>query len=177
MKEAIKNTKGFTDTESKVSKLVSHFKKSALATNRLKAACAQNGYSYKKLKTSIKIRWNSEYDSFERLLYHKDCIERMDNLRQLENVSDDVLNRNDWRCVETIMEVLKPVKIATKVLESETEPTINRVAEILFDLDEGLKKINEDNSKPIITRAFADNLKQSLQRKFPKYGLEETSFI
>ena len=63
------------------------------------------------------------------------------------------------------MEVLKPVKIATKVLESETEPTINRVAEILFDLDEGLKKINEDNSKPIITRAFADNLKQSLQSR------------
>ena len=41
------------------------------------------------------------------------------------------------------MKVLKPLKTATKLLESESEPIINRLAEIVFDEKERLKNLLE----------------------------------
>ena len=90
-----------------------------MANNHLKAACSKADHSYKKMKSCIEIRWNSEYDCLERLLYHQECIEEMDRKRQLEKVSSSMLTRYDWRILEAVVDILKPIKDATKVLESE----------------------------------------------------------
>ena len=56
--------------------------------------------------------------------------------------------------------------IATKVLESETQPTINRVAEIIFDESSRLKDIIKDEGDENI-KEFARHLLADLKARFP----------
>ena len=176
IKDAIKATAGVKKTMAKAKKLIKFIRKSNPAANRLKTACSKSGHRHKRLKSCIDIRWNSEYDAFERLLYHQECLEDMDRSRDLDKISSQVLNRNDWRILQAVVEILKPVKISTKILETESEPSINRVAECLYDLDEGLKAKIENTETPSWARALAKNLKKSLVKRFPSYGLTERLF-
>ena len=75
--------------------------------------------------------------------------------------------------MEHLMEVLKPLKEATKVLESETEPTINRVGEIVFDETERLKAL-ENSDVDNCVKEFARHLLTDLRTRFPHYGLLDT---
>ena len=176
IKDTNKETKGVKKAAGKAKKLVKFLRKSRVANNQLKKACSKAGHAYKKLKTCTDIRWNSEYDSFERLLYHQECIEELDRSRHLDKVSSSVLNREEWRQLAAVVDILKPVKISTKILEAELEPTINRVTECLYELDEGLKeKINSDET-PRNAKAYAKNLKKNLRNRFPAFGLHERLF-
>ena len=53
------------------------------------------------------------------------------------------------------MKVLKPLKTATKLLESESEPTINRLAEIVFDEEERLKEFIRSDVSDVVSKDFA----------------------
>ena len=117
------------------------------------------------------IRWNAEYDALDMLKYHQECLEEMDRTRDLDKVSNYVLNREDWRRLEALLDILKPVKVLTKILETQADPSINRLSEGLYNLDEGLKEESENVMKPPATRAYAKNLRRHLQQRFPSYGL------
>ena len=176
IKDSNKATAGVKKTMTKAKKLIKFIRKSNPTANRLKTACSKTGHRHKKLKTCIDIRWNSEYDAFERLLYHQECLEDMDRSRDLDSISSQVLNRDQWRILQAFVDILKPVKIATKILETESEPSINRVAECLYDLDEGLKAKIENGGTPRLAKTYAKNLKNSLVKRFPAYGLNERLF-
>ena len=173
IKDAIKDTNSVGKLIAKAKKLSKHIRKSTVANNFLKAACCKSSHKFVRMKSCIDIRWNSEHDCLERLLYHQECLEYMDRKRQLDKVSESMLNREDWRVLDAVVKILRPVKIATKVLESETEPTINRVAETIFDAEEHLKDVDSDESAPDKAKHFAKNLRKSLQRRFPNFGLDE----
>ena len=80
------------------------------------------------------------------------------------------IGKDSWikflRVLEAVVKILRPVKIATKVLESETEPTINRLAEDIFDMEEHLKDAVDDESVSTKSKHFAKNLRMSLKRRF-----------
>ena len=173
IKDAIKESLDVGKIIKKAKKLAKFFRKSGPSNNYLKAACNKTGHAYKRMKSSIDIRWNSEHDCLLRLLYHQECIEEMDRKRQLDKVSKIMLNRNEWRVLEAIVSILKPVKIATKVMESDSEPTINRVSETMFDIDEHLKDVMKDASVPPKAQLFARRLRRSFQRRFPNFGLDD----
>ena len=173
IKDANKSTKGVTKTVIKAKKVIKHIRKSNLAANRLKKACSKVGHKCLQLKKCVDIRWNSEYVAFERLLYHQECIEMMDRNQELEKISKFILNRNDWRILKVLVDILEPVKVLTSTLETQSKPSINRVAEGLFDIDEGLRRNLENPAIPAVTKAYARNLKNHLIARFPNYGLDE----
>ena len=172
IKDANKSTKGVAITMTKAKKIIKHVRKSNLAANRLQKACSKAGHKCLKLKKCIDIRWNSEYFAFERLLYHQECFEMMDRNQELEKISKHILNRNNWRILKALVQILEPVKVVTKILESQSEPTINRVVECLFDIDEGLKEKIDDPENPAVTKAYAKNLQKHLRARFPNFGLD-----
>ena len=173
IKDGIKETPQAKRIITKAKKLAKYFRKSGPANNSLKAACQKTGHSYKRMKSSIDIRWNSEFDCFERLLYHQECIHEMDRKRQLDKASKYLLSRSDWRNLEEILNILKPVKIATKLMEGESDPTINRIAETMFDIDQQLNDKVKDLSVPPTAKLFAKKLKRSFQKRFPNFGLDD----
>ena len=174
IKKAFKETENVKKVMVKAKKLAKHIRKSTLANNRLKSACQKSGHKYLRMKSSVDIRWNSEFDCCERLLYHQDCIKEMERRRELESVSASLLTRSQWRLLEDLLEILKPLKIATKVLESETQPTINRVPEIIFDETSRLKDIIKDDGDENI-KEFARHLLADIKERFPEFGLLDIS--
>ena len=97
----------------------------------------------------------------------------MDRNQELEKISKFILNRDDWRILKVLVDILEPVKVLTNTLETQSKPSINRVAEGLFDIDEGLRRNLEDPAIPAVTKAYARNLKKHLIARFPNYGLDE----
>ena len=170
--------KAFTETESadkvmkKAKKLSKHIRKSTLADNRLKKACKKTGHKYLRMKSCVEVRWNAQAECLERLLYHRECLDEMDRQGELDNASASVLSRKQWRLLEELMKVLKPLKTATKLLESESEPTINRLAEIVFDEEERLKEFIRSEVSDDVTKHFARNLLADLRQRFPNHGLD-----
>ena len=63
----------------------------------------------------------------------------MDRENQLDKISEEVPNRNHWKTLKGCVKVLGPVKTSTKIFETEESPTINKVGEVLYDFQEGLK--------------------------------------
>ena len=173
IKKAFRDTENVTKVLTKAKKLAKHIRKSPLANNHLKDACEKTGHKFLRMKSCIDIRWNTQLDCFDRLLYHRECLDRMERKRQLESVSASVLTRKQWRILEQLVEILKPLKVATKVLESETEPTINRVGEIVFDETERLKAL-EDSDVDDCVKEFARHLLTNLRTRFPHFGLLDT---
>ena len=176
IKDAFKNTPGVKKVVVKAKKLTKHFRKSPKASNYMKSACEKSGHQFTRMKTSIEIRWNSEHDALERLLHHQECVELMDRKRLLDDVSHIIPNRIEWRILESVTKILKPVKICTKVFENQSEPSVNRVAEELFNVEEQLKDVIGDVTEHMYVKHFAKNLRRSLQRRFPDYGLNEKIF-
>ena len=174
IKKAFKETKSVNKVKVKAKKLAKHIRKSALANNRLKSACEKSGHKYLRIKSSVDIRWNSEFDCCERLLYHQECLKEMERRRELDSVSASILTRSQWRMLEDLLDILKPLKTATKVLESETQPTINRVAEIIFDESSRLKDIIKDDGDENI-KEFARHLLADIKERFPEFGLLDLS--
>ena len=84
------------------------FRKSTMATNNLKKALKKNGHL--KLKSCVEIRWKSEHDSFERLVYHEEYFETMYRREQVVKISNSVLTRQEGRLLKSSVTVLKPVK-------------------------------------------------------------------
>ena len=172
IKDANKATIGVSKTMTKAKKIIKFVRKSNLASNRLKKACSKAGHKCMKLKKCVDIRWNSEYTAFERLLYHQECFDIMDRNQELERVSRYILNRDDWRILKALVDILEPVKVLTTILEAQLKPSINRITEGLFDIDEGLKVKMEDPAKPAVSRSYARNFKNHLKVRFPKFGLD-----
>ena len=172
IKDANQEANGVKKAMSKAKRLIKFIRKSTLATQRLKKACASTNHRCLKLKTCLEIRWNSEYDAFERLLYHQPCMDEMDRNRHLDKVSSSILNRTEWRILEGLIDVLKPVKELTILLQVQSSPTINRLGEGIFNIVEGLKNFidNQDNSKE--ARSYAKKLHASFKKRFPNYGLD-----
>ena len=108
IKDANKATKGVSKTMTKAKKIIKFVRKSTLASNRLKKACSKAGHKCMKLKKCVDIRWNSEYTAFERLLYHQECFDIMDRNQELERVSRYILNRDDWRILKALVDILDP---------------------------------------------------------------------
>ena len=174
VKDTNKETKGIAKAVLKSKKLIKFFRKSPLASNRLKKACEKAGHKHKKILKWVDIRWNTMHDGLKRLLYHQECIEEMDRNRHLDKVAQHIPNREEWRQLEAAVEILEPVKTATKVLESETKPTLNRLAECLYDIKEGLKTKSEDVDTPRYAKAYAKNLRKNIETRFPHNCLDES---
>ena len=174
VKDTDKESKGMARSVLKCKKMIKFFRKPTLASNRFKTACAKAGHKHKKIRKWIDIRWNTQHDSLKRLLYHQECIEDMDRSRYLDKVNKYIPSREEWRILQEAVEILEPVKSATKVLESETEPTLNRLAEVLYDISEGLKVKSDDMATPRFAKAYAKNLSKNIKARFPNYGLDQS---
>ena len=71
-----------------------------------------------------------------------------------------------------MVKLLKPIHDSIKILESEKIPTLHRVIERIYTLNEILKQFINNNSNNKIGLKFAKELKASLERRFPNNGTD-----
>ena len=80
----------------------------------MQIVCEEKKVKYLVPIIDVPTRWNSTYDMLCRALVYKDCIaetiyrHRVDRLISLVLKDDE--NKNDWQCVQNLIDVLKPFK-------------------------------------------------------------------
>ena len=117
-------------------KLVGHFRHSVVASEALKQRQEQMGIPQKKLVQSCLTRWNSVYEMMLRLLEIRWPISAviMD-----ETVTKRVyryldLKSEQWTLMEELVEVLKPLKVATTFLQYEHNSSLSCILPIIHGL-------------------------------------------
>ena len=126
-------------------KLVGHFRHSVVASEALKQRQEQMGIPQKKLVQSCLTRWNSVYEMMLRLLEMRWPISAviMD-----ETVTKRVywyldLKSEQWTLMEELVEVLKPLKVATTFLQYEHNSSLSCILPIIHGLDLSLQPTSD----------------------------------
>ncbi|CAH1100846.1 unnamed protein product [Psylliodes chrysocephalus] len=127
--------KSIEDLIEKVKNIVSFFKRSNLAKERLDSFQKQNNKSPKKLIQSVPTRWNSVFYMLERILELKEEVRA--SLAVLGHENLHLLTNNDFEDLSQLVNILKPLESATKLMSGEKYVTLSSV----IIISNGLEKI------------------------------------
>ena len=152
IKGAFDSVRSITKVINGARQLVKHFRKSVVVSNELRSRQKQMDIPNNALKIDCPTRWNSTYEMIDRLLeqrlavyavLHDPKVTKLDVARSLE-LSDD-----NWRVVEALIPVLKPLYLATRVMCSEEYPTLSGIYPIVFSLTTNHLRGNDTDMKAI----------------------------
>ena len=162
--------------------VVSFFNKSVVASDALKSRQKAEGTGYSRpvgLLQDVSTRWNSTFIMLERLLrlriplygvLHDRSIIKEKDAKALD------LRDNDWTVAESLVEVLRPLQVATQAISGEFYPTLGQVYPIIFGLLRNHLKPREDDELPASVEKLRQTIVQSLERRF-HIGNENTMIL
>ena len=161
---------GALDSVAAARSLVTFASHSGPFHKKMKRFCRKKKHRFTKLHPDVKTRWNSKYHMIQRVMAHRSCIQEME-LTGAAPRKMPVLEVADWRNLGKLEKILKPLDKVTKVWESESQPTMSSVGEEVFNLTQDLKDILDEAEDEMTTR-YARSLLESLERRFPQWGME-----
>lgn len=150
-------------------RLVSHFHHSTVANNELtkRQKTINEGETSYKLIQSVKTRWNSVCDMFERLLQLRWPITAVLGDRSITKLSDAKtldLTNNQWALIEEILPTLKKLKTANTILCGEKYVSLSSVWPVMKTLtDVHLKTTDEDSEQ---VKIFKNELSHQIVDRF-----------
>ena len=175
------NTLGTEEAEAlkAARKLVTHSRHCGPFHRTMKKYCIKNNHSPTKLLGHVKTRWNSNKMMVSRLLEHRTCIQEMESDEAVPNMP--IIEVAQWRILKQLQDVLRPMERATKVWESETEPSMSTVGVEVYNLNcewkEMIKKeedayMNSTSLREPSILLFLRSLHSDLHRRFPELGMD-----
>lgn len=133
------------DTLNKASKIVSHFRHSAVASKSLEQKQEQLGLPKLKLIQSVCTRWNTDLQMAERLIGNRNAIMNVLADRSVTSQKQaqtlEIFER-DWNVLEALVKVLKPLEVATTVLSGGTLSMVNPIIRTLLVITSALLRMN-----------------------------------
>ena len=136
------------DIMKKVRRLIDHFSRSHLMTEKLKKAQKNldefDGQVPLRIKTDVKTRWWSTYASIERLI-------KLKRVFRLMEVQDDLTaemipTEIEWKILEQVCAFLKPFKLVMKRLEGEKYSTIGLVPSCITYLRKSMNDFIQEHN-------------------------------
>ncbi|CAF1428121.1 unnamed protein product [Adineta ricciae] len=105
------------------------------------------------LQLDCKSRWNSSYHLVEGLLMYKKIIKKINsekydiglNKKQTAKLSSIELNQDDWKILELIEFVLKPIVHATELVSGSKYPTIGISYFVIYQFREFLEDMTDQS--------------------------------
>ncbi|XP_058799068.1 E3 SUMO-protein ligase ZBED1-like [Phymastichus coffea] len=165
------------DYESLTSKgqaVVSHFRRSNIASNSLAQRQIQMDMKKEKLIQSCNTRWDSKYFMFESLVQNKTPISAVLADRQVtkRDVTQKLeITESNWVDMEKLLVMLKAFQVATTIFCSQTDVTISVVRPVIHSIiSNHLATTPEDNA---VSKKFKKEANSSLKRRF---RFEENDF-
>ena len=110
--------------------------KSSPATKEFKATCDSEEIPFKKPVNPPNTRWSGFFKNLDTILYLKKPL--MNLFIESDNWSDFLLSSNEWKLIESVASLLKLFCETVQVFESESKPTMHRVIERIYTLNEKL---------------------------------------
>ncbi|XP_049300483.1 E3 SUMO-protein ligase ZBED1-like [Anopheles funestus] len=164
VQDAIENS--IKSTIDEVRRITTHFKHSALASQKLHEIQLNLKLPELKLKQDVATRWNSTFDMLERFLKNK--IPLVSCLASLKFQSS--LRDNDWLMMEQAISVLQFFDLATKEVMSERSVSLYKVGIIIRTLSfEMARAVEETNLRTEVAK-LVRILDSNLRERFVNYN-------
>ena len=129
----------------------------------LKHACASVQINFVLPKKPMEVRWNSVDNNVASILHLKEALLLLSfRDRGGEAWSETVLTERQFQVAEAVHKCLEPLKIATKRLESDTEPTLHLVVKELYNVKIALE--DEIRSSRYV-KMFASYLLKNIEKR------------
>lgn len=167
--DAIEGNKEFKDVIKKCKTIVSHFKISNLAADKLKEIQKQMNCSVLNVKKDVPTRWNSTLIMIDRLLEIRvplsasiSCLTR----------APDSLDAGDWHILEDCVKVLRPVHTMTEEMSGETYPTLSMVIPLIRSVQHAVRSTETESEVGCILQT---TLLDNLSRRF--LGWEKNTVV
>lgn len=124
------NSEDIKSITGKASKIVGHFKHSVIAMKSLEKTQEQLGKPNLTLLQSCKTRWNSCFFMLERLLVNRISLTNVlaDRSVTTARIAQNIeLSGSQWICIETLVQLLKPLQALTTIFCSESDSPVSMV--------------------------------------------------
>ncbi|KAJ8935700.1 hypothetical protein NQ314_012677 [Rhamnusium bicolor] len=145
------------DTLSKVSKIVSHFRKSANAKNKLDIVQRQQGKEPKKLVKDVPTRWNSTYLMQNRFLELEEAIRT--TLALIDGESLPVIPTEEWKFMKELVIVLKLFYDVMELMSAEKYVTLSLVIIVTNSLENVYSEMWDSSEFGNLSKNFIGNIK------------------
>jgi zinc finger BED domain-containing protein 1 (E3 SUMO-protein ligase ZBED1) len=160
------------DLQDKVKKIVEHFHRSTLASDKLMAIQRQMRPDSNpvKLKNDVVTRWNSTYLMFQRILEIQEPVEA--TIAVLKKPVES-LSAAEWEILREVCQILRPFELVTVEISSEKSVTASKIIVLVNGLKTAINKM-----KTTVTSTTAEQLVTTISaeitRRFKDFELTTT---
>lgn len=101
----------------------------------------------------VRTRWNATLTMMDRAKSLKEPFDL--TLQSIPKLRKLVLDENEWKKIDELLELLAPFKEATEMLSNEHSPTVSRISavyQVLFDHLKTFKTTDREQSEPLSKR-------------------------
>ena len=150
--------------------LASHVRRSEHNKNELKNACTETEINFKMPSVPNKTRWHSKEKNVSTTIDLKSPLQRISQNDTDLLWSEVIPNPAEFQLLESLVQILERVKVASKLWEGDTKPTIQNVIPELFDIKDTLEKKNRRRERYV--SVFARELLKLIEERFPNCGTD-----
>lgn len=159
----------------KIRRISNYFHRSTIGAKALKKNQALLGLPPHKLITDMPVRWNSAYEMVARFLEQQPAITAaLLSPEVRKNVTDCALTESDISHAEEMVEALKPMLVATKIMCEEKSPTISIIAPLQAQLLSDTTSTVEDS--PLV-REIKGAIHQDLSKRYQTVEEKDLLYI
>lgn len=158
-------TENISATITKVQKTVAHFKRSAIAKEKLLKyqATAQNVAQPKSLVLSVPTRWNSTYKMLKRFSELQEALRA--TIPNLLNANLPIIPTEEWKCIDQICDVLQPFDEVTTIMSAEYYLTASKAIVLTAGLVSMCENLANQDYYDVVKLLIQD-LKSGLVTRF-----------
>ncbi|XP_056880575.1 uncharacterized protein LOC130529985 [Takifugu flavidus] len=171
VKKAMDATPGLDNIRSKTRRMITHFKSSNTAKEKLQQIQVQMGRPVTKLIIEVDTRWNSTYEMLQRFYEQRDAV--VAALTTLP-IDFDLLTANDFECASECMKILSPFHAATVELSHEKRVSGSKIIPLIKMLNHALSELMAQNSNKM-AKDLGINLNRIMNDKLG--GIKTTSIF
>ena len=147
--------------------IVAYFHRSVLANDALEKRQKQENPNKKPLSLiqDVSTRWNSTFFLLERLIALRIPLYGvLYDLSKEKDAKSLEITDNDWSIAEGLVQILKPLKIATQTISGEDYTTLGNVYPIISSLI--ASHLNDDIDVPGSVKKCRKTIRESLRKRF-----------
>uniref|UniRef100_A0A674MKY1 BED-type domain-containing protein n=1 Tax=Takifugu rubripes TaxID=31033 RepID=A0A674MKY1_TAKRU len=168
VKKAMDATPGLDNIRSKTRWMITHFKSSTTAKEKLQQIQVQMGRPVTKLIIEVDTRWNSTYEMLQRFYEQRDAVAAA--LTTLPT-DFDLLTANDFECASECMKILSPFHAATIELSHEKRVSGSKIIPLIKMLKHALSELMAQNSNKM-AKDLGINLNRIMNDKLTVHRLK-----
>ena len=139
----------------------------------LKSACKATDTNFALPRKPFEVCWNAVNDNVVSVIRIQEPLQYLSCKDTGDTWSEVVPSQREFEVAKAVTKCLEPMKITTKMWESDKEPTLHLVIKQLYNIRSILE---EESRSSRYVKMFARNLKKQVDKRFKDCGCQNKWF-